>query len=429
MTRRLGHLGRRQWNILLALVAAALTACTGSASGPIAAKIDHPMEVSPYQINLLADGTEIELAGGMPYGTAEAVRKELDTAPSVHVIHLNSTGGQALEGYKLGLLIKERHLVTYTSTTCASACTLAFIAGTRRYLAENAWLGFHSASLSLGGESWATGNQAMRDIYQRAGLPESFIAKALTTAPSEIWYPTHQELTTAHVVDEIVDAQKFAKSGLAHWNNTADLDHALQANRFYAVLAARDATSYSKIREIFLAGSQSGRSAADVDADATKFAAKYLLPAYIKSAPDAELLRYQRVQLDELEYMAKTAPSTCAATAFPDLGIAANDLEHSLSLSLQGRDIDSLADLADAAITRPRANAGDEILAQIAMLKFFHEFFKTSPASLEIIKNPKAHLDDPQLLCHTVRDFYRAILDQPSEQAAAITRAILGRSS
>ncbi|HVJ43628.1 MAG TPA: hypothetical protein VM639_19155 [Dongiaceae bacterium] len=428
MTRRWRHRAKRQWNILFILAATWLTACTGSPSQPLAAKIDHPKEVPPYQIHLLAKGTEIELAGGMPFGTTEAVRKQLETAPAVHVIHLNSTGGQALEGYKLGLLIKERHLVTYTSTTCASACTLAFIAGTKRYLAQNAWLGFHSASLSLGGDSWATGNRAMRDIYQSAGLPGDFIAKALETAPSEIWYPTHQELTAAHVVDEIVDGRKFAQSGLAHWDNAAELDRVLQENRFYAVLAAKDASSYTKIRDIFLAGSKSNRSAAEVDAEAGKFAEKHLFPLYIRKAPDAELLRYQRVQLDELEYLSQNQPTACAASAFPDLGIATNDLTHTLSLSLQAKEVASLADLAEAAIDHPRTN-DDEAAAKITMLRFFRDLFKASPAVGEIMRNPKAHINDPQLLCSTVRDFYRTLLEQPSEQAAAISRAILGDHS
>src|SRR5262249_34921729 len=84
-------------------------------------------------LKILPDGAELELSGGITFGITDEVRKILDIAPSVKVIHLNSWGGRVAEARKLRDLISERRLITYTSTTCASACTIAFLGGRQRY--------------------------------------------------------------------------------------------------------------------------------------------------------------------------------------------------------------------------------------------------------------------------------------------------------
>jgi hypothetical protein len=157
---------------------------TSPAAMPLPAKA---LEIPPYDVRLLKDGTEMELSGGMPDGTADAVAHVLDGAPWVRVIHLNSMGGRIAEGLKLEGLIRKRALITYSSTSCISACTIAFLAGRERFLATDAWLGFHSTSLKLGADSFTLGNVEMRKIYRREGLPDKLIDQALATKPGDVW--------------------------------------------------------------------------------------------------------------------------------------------------------------------------------------------------------------------------------------------------
>lgn len=60
-----------------------------------------PLEDIGVKNEGIPEGTELELAGGMPFGTTDAVKKFLDAAPAVQVIHLNSQGGRINEAYKL----------------------------------------------------------------------------------------------------------------------------------------------------------------------------------------------------------------------------------------------------------------------------------------------------------------------------------------
>src|SRR5258706_4238702 len=191
-----------------------------SASAPVKAAKTQP--IGPYSIHVLSNGREMELAGDMPDGTTLAVQKMLDAHPIINLIHLNSNGGELREGYRLSELIKQRHLTTYTATVCASACTIAFLGGSPRYLAEGAWLGFHSSSNERTGEASTKGNTAFYEMYHAAGLPDDFISQALATIPSEIWFPTHDELRMAHVVDDFVNSHKFAESGIAYWKSATE---------------------------------------------------------------------------------------------------------------------------------------------------------------------------------------------------------------
>lgn len=421
--------------ILLGLIAVAPLAagCVQSPSATSSTpadsyKISRTETVPPFYVHLLPGGTEMELAGGMPYGTTDAVRQILDTTPRIQVIHLNSSGGEAHEGYELALLIKERHLVTYTSTTCASACTLAFIAGKQRYLGQNAWLGFHSASRTMGGDSWALANEGMRNIYREDGLPENFIDKALGTAPSEIWYPSHDELTAAHVVDQFVDEKRFAKSGLAYWQSASDLDAAMKANAFYAAIAAHDAANYAQLKDIYLRDAKVGRSAADTEDEAAKFAVARILPTYIDKSPDEPLLAYQRLQLAQLKFLAAHNPASCAATAFPKLGLSAPDIEHVLPMSLLTDEINSLAVVAQAALTHPRIS-GNAAAEHRTLTDFYRHLMTSSPQTVALIRKPTESSGDPARLCNAVVDFFQSILDLPPEQAAIVGREIMGTHS
>jgi hypothetical protein len=159
-----------------------------------------------YQLRLLRDGSEVELSGGMPFGTADALKKLLDAAPGVQVVRLNSSGGRFGEGLQIYQLLRDRKLVVYTDKYCASACTIAFLGGTQRLLSARAKLGFHGLSFGgLGQQQIPEINAGLRRTLQANGAPSWFIEKALNTSPQSMWYPMHNELITAKIVTSVVD--------------------------------------------------------------------------------------------------------------------------------------------------------------------------------------------------------------------------------
>lgn len=394
------------------------TPTIGTPATPISAS------VPPYEIYVLANGSELELAGGMPVGTADAVAKKLDAMPGVHVLHLNSEGGIILEGYRLAGVIRARGLVTYTATTCASACTIAFLAGKQRYLGKTGWLGFHSTAQSFGGPSSALGNEAMRRMYREEGLSDTFIDKVMATAPRDLWYPSHDDLIAAHAIDAVVDESRFARSGLVHWQNAAEVDAVMKQNVLYAALAEHDPDNYAHIRDIFLNGAKAGRSIADIRDDVSTFIGRNVLPLYLMKTPDKPLLRYWRSQIAEFEFLGKTDPTACASLAFPKLGLPSPDIEHLLPAGLLREDTESLAAMIAASTERRQSVASTAMMRRnvetmIGTVQF------DSPDTLRAFTNPAAFIDKPSAICNASLFFFKRMLDLPEGDTAAMLRAIM----
>jgi hypothetical protein len=370
----------------------------------------------------------MELAGDMPEGTTAAIRKMLDANPKITVIHLNSDGGELREGYRLSELIKQRHLTTYTSTVCASACTIAFLAGSPRYLAEGAWLGFHSSSDKGSEEASAEGNKAFYDMYRAAGLPDDFIAHALSTMPSEIWFPSYDEMRAAHVVHDFVDRSKFATSGIAYWKSAAEVDHMLQEDDLYAAMAAHDATGYARIQEIFLTGAKLGRRIDDIEDDASDVVIDQLLPFYIRKSADEPILRFQRAYVAKLDYLTEHAPQLCAAQMFPELGLPRGDAAHFLPQSIKREIGAALADVAASAFEQGRQSDSSGAL-YMAKMRYYRHLKAASPEVVDVLDSPVVSRENPAKLCHAVADFHRDVLDQPTTDAAMFARGFWGDTS
>lgn len=379
-----------------------------------------------YTLHLQPNGSELDVTGRMIDGLADAVRKQLDANPGINMIHLNSQGGKTSEGYKLALLIKERHLATYTSSLCASSCTVAFIAGSPRYLAQAARLGFHSTSID--GQSSSSGNDAVRILYQEAGLPEAFIDKALHTSPGDIWMPNEAELVESHVVDAFVDRNNFPPPLMHYWENAADLDAKLKADKFLNLLSSVDNKSYQKIVHIYLDGEKTGRGFAQMKAEVSDFISKTLVPSYVRRALDEKILQIQRLHLKSIEYLEANAPGACPAAAVPQRSIVSDAGERNLPPDLIAAGDAAFIDLVKSALADPTADrsaAGDEQISA----NFHRDLATRAPELTDTLNALKQQGRDPKLFCKLLVEYYQAILKQPPATAAAISRAMITKSS
>ncbi len=165
-----------------------------------------------YTVRVLNQGTEIEVVGGMAFGLTEEVERQLAANPQVRIIHLNSLGGRITEGQRLGRLIQSKSLITYSSRGCLSACTDAFLQGSKRVLKREARLGFHQPSLpGMAPASLKNVIAKEKKYLQSLGIEKNFIEKALSTPSSDMWMPSPEELLKANVITQISDAAQFAR--------------------------------------------------------------------------------------------------------------------------------------------------------------------------------------------------------------------------
>ena len=102
------------------------------------------------------------------------------------------------EGAKLADAIRNGKIasVVRSNNTCASACFLAFAAGTEKFASYTAQVGVHGASDRSGEET--TGAKAatvsMARIAKDLGVPERIIGKIVVTPPSQMVWLAPDEL-------------------------------------------------------------------------------------------------------------------------------------------------------------------------------------------------------------------------------------------
>jgi len=156
----------------------------------------------PFIVRLLPSGEDIAVAGSFTDGLADAFRAALLRAPKARLVRLESTGGRFDIAIDLYLAIRLRGLETAVQGTCASACTIAFMAGSRRHAAPAARLGFHRAASPKEAE-FPMVDYMIRGLYLHAGMAEWFAERALSTPHAGMWWPKLEEMRRAGVVTDI----------------------------------------------------------------------------------------------------------------------------------------------------------------------------------------------------------------------------------
>lgn len=168
------------------------------------------VEARDYTLSLRADGSVIHLQGFLDYGVTRDVSELLAEHPGVKLIVLDSMGGPVYEGRGLAKLIKQRGLVTFSSTGCSSACVIAFVGGSQRVLGANAQLGFHQYKLDTRNILPHIDVNAEQDkdlaFFASQSIRTEFLEKVFRTPHSDIWFPSHRELLEAGVIQDIVDS-------------------------------------------------------------------------------------------------------------------------------------------------------------------------------------------------------------------------------
>jgi hypothetical protein len=180
------------------------------AAATLAANPAHPADppstpavsTPPFIVRVLPSGRDIAIAGPITKGLAEAFRAALVQAPDAHLVRLESGGGTLDVAIDLYAAIRSRGMDTAVQAECQSACTVAFMAGTRRFAAPRAKLGFHRAA----GEDrpeFPVADFIIRGLYVQSGMAEWFADRVMDTPHETMWRPPLEELRRAGVVTDV----------------------------------------------------------------------------------------------------------------------------------------------------------------------------------------------------------------------------------
>lgn len=268
-------------------------------------------------LEIRADGRSILLSGGINDGSADRLDMALQKAPSVVTVVLSSNGGWIREGTMLADVIRKRGLNTYVEGICESACTIAFLAGKDRAAAPSAKIGFHaSRGVGSGERKPAPGDtEQLRAIYRQAGLPASFVARAIETPHDRMWHPTQDELLSAGVFTRRSHGGETAALSTAI-RSRENLEKEFRKIELFDLLAQRSPADFQNLMNVAWSRVQQGAT----DAEVTGAARENLMavfPRFLPLGSDETLVSYQALMAEQLAALRKRDYKACVELVFP----------------------------------------------------------------------------------------------------------------
>lgn len=161
----------------------------------------------PSHVVVSTNGEIIEISGPLRWSVVGRVRDALAQAPNARAIRLDSPGGRIGVGLELHDIVRAHGLDTLVTGGCASACTDVFLAGRRRWAAEDAKLGFHQGA--IGGAVSRLIDAGATRLYTNAGVAADFIARVLAVGGGGLWVPQVAELRAARVVTDRAEPGRY----------------------------------------------------------------------------------------------------------------------------------------------------------------------------------------------------------------------------
>ncbi|GAA5316369.1 MAG: hypothetical protein AseanaTS_15730 [Candidatus Pelagadaptatus aseana] len=279
----------------------------------------HGDSIPESDVRVSRDGRELVLSGGMNKGTTNRVIEVLEQNPGIEILHLNSVGGWLAEATMLSRVIKQHDLTTYTSGRCMSACAYAFLSAQRRYLSEQGALGFHGVSLgSVEANDYNLMNQDAERLMSERGVPRSFISRALSVPSDDMWFPEHDVLLDANVVDRIVDPDNFFSAPALPNTSVEEYRQSLQANPLYAVIYQHYPRLSQQIDLEIERQLAEGLSLEDIRAGMRSVMMGPVMFENLVKAPDDLLVDYFKTQFAEVDYLNNHNADACVAYLLAD---------------------------------------------------------------------------------------------------------------
>ena len=204
----------------IALIAIALRRALGVLGGCVAAltvAVSSWSEAAEITSSPLKEGTDVALiviSGEISDGDSEKFRQVALTSKRA-VVFLDSNGGSTIEALEIGKLIKIAGFSTYVSSyaPCNSACSLVWVAGSKRFLGEGGKVGFHATYIENNGKRMESGvgNAIVGSYLDQLHLSERAIIFATSAAPDEIKY-----LTLTNSADSEISTEKVGDANSTH---------------------------------------------------------------------------------------------------------------------------------------------------------------------------------------------------------------------
>lgn len=256
-----------------------------------------------------ADGRSLRLEGVIGMGDGERLRRLLDSeaARELKRVELVSPGGRVREAERMASAVKAHGHASRAVGTCASACTLVFLAGQPRHLTPTAELGFHRASTGTYNPVFEElANQQLASSYSKLGLPQPLIDKTLRTPSSSMWFVPREELLSYSL---IAPSPRTLAVPLPDANaKPSDLNDMLHMHPVWEALDRRMPGTVDEVAQRVWDARTAGASDAELQATALQILARQM-PVLITGTDPILRRRYVQLVSEQLKALRAAAGS------------------------------------------------------------------------------------------------------------------------
>jgi len=131
----------------------------------------------------------VTIDGDIDFGDFEAFQSRTRFLGQATVV-FRSNGGRLIPAIKIGEVIRQKGFATYVQDYCNSACSLAWLAGSQRYMAATARIGFHAAYDGDTGQEAGMANAVVGAYLTKIGLPYEAVMYATVAKPNDMRWLT-----------------------------------------------------------------------------------------------------------------------------------------------------------------------------------------------------------------------------------------------
>jgi hypothetical protein len=159
--------------------------------------------------------TQIAIEGEFELSDVDTFRTKVESLSTARVtVAFRSEGGRLVAGIRIGALIREKKFNTVVpdGASCASACALAWLGGTRRFVGQDSSVGFHAAYIlkSHGPTPSGSGNAVLGAYLNQLGLSEKAILYITQTAPTSIQWMSLEDAAEHGIAVALLSPQHAA---------------------------------------------------------------------------------------------------------------------------------------------------------------------------------------------------------------------------
>lgn len=375
-----------------------------------------------WEIQVIRDGREVELSGGIGHGIADEVAATFRRWPGIEVVHLNlKNGGLVSEAEAMYRLFDERGVVTYVSTSCQSACTLAFLGGRERYLRNGATLGFHHSAIP-GFAFQFLDVSSEKAIYSARGIRDDFVSHVYDTPPDSMWTPDEKTLLEAGVVTAFVSGNQFGLSGFRRDAMIQKTAAVMEQMPLYRLLRDREPAMYEKISAIILDAISSGQAISDTR-DKLAPMLQGLRVKYLPMASD-EAARDLLLHFAALTRRLKSNPAVCVGYLRDNDAKVMHELSTYYTPELREQELAVLARLIESAAPgrhAPKAAVTDRMIGTLLELAAT----RLGGQRGDLLALADAH-SDPTAWCNAASALWEVAAELPPAEAhvAALVLAL-----